>query len=216
MIFCNVKTSWCNTLEGLKYILLSWAPFYPLSIQNIWFWLFILLTFIERLPCIRHIYIASKMLITINTIKVCIIISLYGRGNGYLEKLNGAHGQGARQVKVWLGTQVCVTLKFTIFPPYHSAIQLFRNYNFWPKKGLWKLGLRSVVLVEQKTQYIILSEDEIRKVKIIYQVCPLIHCWENPAHYLWWEMNHSLLELKEPGIHVIQPSHFTHEHPGVH
>lgn len=29
-------------------------------------------------------------------------------------------------------------------------------------------------------------------------------------------MNQSLLELKEPGIHVILPSHFTHEHPGVH
>lgn len=70
--------------------------------------------------------------------------------------------------------------------------------------------------MEQKKQYIILSEDEMRKVKIIHQVYTLIDCWKNTAHYLWWEMNQSLLELKEPGIHVIQPSHFTDEYPGVH
>lgn len=34
-----------------------------------------------------------------------------------------------------------------------------------------------------------MSEGEAKEVKIIYQVCPLIHCWKNPAHYFWWEMN---------------------------
>ena len=29
-------------------------------------------------------------------------------------------------------------------------------------------------------------------------------------------MNQSLLELKEPGAHVIQPPHFTDEYLGVH
>lgn len=106
--------------------------------------------------------------------------------------------------------------KCTNFPPYHSVIQTFQYYNFSLKEGLWRLGLRSVVLVEQKEQYIILGEDKIKKVKIIHQVCPLIHCCKNPAHYLWWEMNQSLLELKEPGILMIQPSHFTDEYPGVH
>lgn len=129
--------------------------------------------------------LASKILITINTIKVYIIISLYGRGNGYSEKLNGAPGHRACKVKVWFGTQVSMTLKSTIIPPPRSAIQPFLNYHFWPKRELWRLGLRSVVLVEQTKQDIILSKDEIRKVKIIYQVCPLIHCWKNPAHYLW-------------------------------
>lgn len=72
--------------------------------------------------------------------------------------------------------------------------------------------------VKKKKQYryIILSEAEIREVKIIHHTCPLIHCWKNPDYYLWWEMNRSLWELKEPGMHVIQPSHFTDEYPGVH
>lgn len=37
---------------------------------------------------------------------------------------------------------------------------------------------------KNKKQYIILSEDEAKEVEIIYQVCPLIHCWKNLAHYL--------------------------------
>lgn len=87
-------------------------------------------------------------------------------------------------------------------PLCHSGIS---KLPFLAQNGLWRLGLWSVVLVEQKKkQYLILSKDEIKKVKII------------AGKILWWEMKQSLLELKEAGIHVIQPSPFTDEYPGVH
>lgn len=78
------------------------------------------------------------------------IISFYGRGNCYSEKWNGSQGYRADKVKLWLGTQVCMTLKSTIFSSSHYAFQAFLTYNFWPERGLWRLSLRSVVLMEQK------------------------------------------------------------------
>ena len=83
------------------------------------------------------------------------IISFYGRGNCFSEKLNGSQRYRADKVKLWLGTQVCMILKSTMFSSSHSAFQAFLTYNFWPERGLWRLSLRSVVLMEQKKKKMI-------------------------------------------------------------
>lgn len=143
------------------------------------------------------------------------IIPFYGRGNGEVKSCSRPQGWKG---KLWLGTQVRMTPKPIVFSSSHSAFQAFLNYRFWPTRVWWRLSLRSVVSVKlkKKMQYIVLTEDEVKEVKLIYQVCPLIHCWKNPAHYLWWEMNQNLLELKALGTRVMQPPHFTDEFSGVH